>query len=100
MDWLIATGAMSLGILVGALVGWFVSEAEKWDQKALSAAVTILGGSGVPLLLNAFANPMPREVWLYPSGALLGFVIATVVELVYYDYYGNKRSFKRSENPD
>ena len=96
MDWMIATGSVSLGLLVGAMVGWFVSEAEKMDHKALWAAVSIVSGGGVLALFGAFSNTMPSEVWLYPAGALIGFIITTALELRYYDYYGTPRKSKNS----
>jgi len=46
MDWMIASGTISPGVLVGILVGYFVNEAKKMDQAILKSAISILAGGG------------------------------------------------------
>jgi len=96
MDWIIACGALSLGLLIGALVGWYVNEAKQINHKVLSLAVWVLAG-GIVLGLFRFLSAgdvAAREIWLYPVGLLIGFVAVTILELQYYDYYGKKRPQK------
>ena len=42
MDWIIAAGTISLGVLIGILVGYFVNEAKKMDKALLTSAIGIL----------------------------------------------------------
>jgi hypothetical protein len=98
MDWVIATGSICLGILLGALVGWFVSEAKAMDYRILSSSVGILTGGGVLALFGFLSKGSLREIWLYPVGLLLGFVAVTILELRYYDYYGKERPRKKAKN--
>ena len=79
---MIASGTISLGVLVGILVGYFVNEAKKMDQTILKSAISILAGGGVVAmfsLLGGLKEP-PHEIWLYPCGLLAGYFIATVYE--------------------
>jgi hypothetical protein len=85
MDWIIAAGTISLGVLIGILVGYFVNEAKKMDKALLTSAIGILAGGGVVAifsLLGGLKEP-PHEVWLYPCGLLAGYFIATVYEHVF-----------------
>jgi hypothetical protein len=85
MDWIVASGAFSFGAVVGILTGYFVSEAEKMDQKILKSAVGVVGGTAVLGLFSLLTGPngIPHEIWLYPVGLLVGFIGATVYEHVY-----------------
>jgi hypothetical protein len=46
-------GSLSLGGVVGMLVGFFAWEAREWDRKAIAAAVGVIGGGGVLALMGA-----------------------------------------------
>ena len=61
---MIASGTISLGVLVGILVGYFVNEAKKMDQTILKSAISILaGGSVVAMfsLLGGLKEPPMRS---------------------------------------
>ena len=98
MDWIIALGSFCLGALIGALVAWFVSEAEKMDHKVLAGAISALVGSSVLAMFSFLAGLRgpTHEYWFYPVGLLIGFVAVMLLELRYYDYYGKKRPPKKS----
>lgn len=69
---------------MGVMVGFFVQETEDWDGKALVSAVTVLTGGGVLAILRwtASLGGTTREVWFYPMGPVVGFVIGTIWEYV------------------
>jgi F0F1-type ATP synthase assembly protein I len=101
MDWIIVAGALCLGILIGALVGWFFSEAKETTPRVLGVSISALVGSSVLAMfsfLAGFRGPT-HEYWFYPVGLLIGFAIVIVLEMTYYDYYGNKRPRKKSTLP-
>jgi hypothetical protein len=77
MDWIIVIGVFSLG----AMLGWtsYVVFAGQRDIKTLSTIVGIIGGTVVLGFLRAFSGPesiLPREVWLYPVGILVGSLLS------------------------
>jgi hypothetical protein len=81
MDWMVATGAVCLGILIGILVGFYVQEEIKWDRRALVGAISAFAGGGVMALIHSLvSNGAPREFWLYPVGLLGGFIVGTIWE--------------------
>jgi hypothetical protein len=94
MDWMIISGTVCLGLLIGALVGWFVNEAKEMDFKVLSSSVLVLTGGGVLALFSFLAGGKNREIWLYPVGLLFGFIAVTAIEIWFYGYDGNKRAGK------
>ena len=77
MDWVIVSGASSLGLLIGIFVGFFVQEAEKWDHRALSSAGPAFAGAGTLAILHWAASGPTRELWFYPIGLVVGFIIGT-----------------------
>lgn len=95
MDWMVAIGSVSLGLLIGALVGWFVNEAMVMDRPVLSSSVYIMTGGGVLALFAFLAGHVPREIWLYPLGLLIGFFAVTAIEVWYWGYDGKKREHKK-----
>ena len=94
MDWLVASGTISLGLLIGALVGWFVNESKIMNDRVLGTAISILSGAGVLGLLSG-SRSSTREYWFYPVGLLVGFVVVTVIETWYWGYDGKKRERKQ-----
>jgi hypothetical protein len=80
VDSLAAGGAWCLGLLVGVMVGFFVQETEDWDRRALVSAVGVFTGGGVLAILRWAASLGGREVWFYPMGLVVGFVIGTIWE--------------------
>jgi O-antigen/teichoic acid export membrane protein len=76
MDWVVICGSLSLGMLVGMLVGFFVQESKTWAHRELSAAVAALAVTGVLAILRFDAHQ--REIWFYPIGLVVGFIIGTV----------------------
>ena len=80
-DWIVVLGAFWLGALLGTLLGFYVQEAEEWDQRALAASIWVIAGSSVLLLLQ-FLVPSAgaREIWFYPIGLVGGFIIGTIWE--------------------
>jgi hypothetical protein len=99
MDDRVAAGATSMGVLIGALVGWFVNEAEEMSEKILVSSASVLSGGGVLALFHFLADPTApkRELWLYPCGLLIGFVIVTIIEIVEYGYKGEREKDKAKQ---
>lgn len=94
LDWIIAIGALCLGVLIGALVGWYFSEQNKTTPLVLGVSISALVGSSVLAMFSFLAGLKgpTHEYWFYPMGLLIGFVIVIVLEMVFYDYYGNPRA--------
>jgi hypothetical protein len=92
-DWIVATGTTSLGLLIGAIVGWYFSEAQKTTLTVLTSSIAAIAGAPIVAMLKFLAEPRgpTHEFWLYPVGVLIGFVIVIALELRHYDYYGQKR---------
>jgi hypothetical protein len=97
LDWVIVTGALCLGILIGAIVGWYFSEAQKTTAVVLGFSISALVGSSVLAMFSFLAGLRgpTHEYWFYPVGLLIGFVIVIAIELTYYDYYGQPRKKTR-----
>jgi hypothetical protein len=80
MDNVVIGGVLSLGILIGLLVGWFVNEVGDFSLKALTGAISALAGSGVIAIFSLIApSSSTREFWFYPMGLLAGLLIAPIV---------------------
>lgn len=94
MDWTVVAGALCLGLLIGALVGWYVSEAEKTTPIVLGVSISALVGSSVLAMFSFLAGLRgpTHEYWFYPVGLLIGFVVAIMIDMAFYDYYGRRRS--------
>lgn len=86
-NWLTAVGAGSLGILIGILVACYTYEKEKWDERALKAAISALLSTAVFALFNMLGGP--KEVWAYPIGLLIGFPIGVLWE--YWEEYRERK---------
>jgi uncharacterized membrane-anchored protein YhcB (DUF1043 family) len=89
-DWLVAAGAMSLGILIGVLVACYTYEKKKWDENALRAAISALLSTGAFALFNLLGGP--KEVWAYPIGLLVGFPIGVLWE--YWEEYRERKGHR------
>jgi hypothetical protein len=84
MDFLVVSGVVSLGLLVGLLVGWFVNEDQPFTATGLVAAITVLSGAGVLGVFHLIAPAGPtREFWFYPIAVLGGVLIAPFLSVLY-----------------
>jgi len=93
MDWMVAIGAISLGLLMGILVGFYVYEEPKWDRRALIGAIsTFAGGGAMALIHSLVSSGGPREYWLYPVGLLGGFLIGMIWDSIYEHFHPDKNS--------
>jgi tetrahydromethanopterin S-methyltransferase subunit C len=93
MDWIIAVGSLSLGILIGAIVGWYFSESKIITLPVLAGCISALVGSSVLAMFSFLAGKSgpTHEYWFYPVGLLIGFVVVIGLELMHYNYYGERR---------
>ena len=76
-DWVVISGALSLGLLPGVLVAFFVQEAETWNHSALGFSVAALATSGVVAILRYTVSDAGEMIWFYPIGLVIGFIIGT-----------------------
>jgi hypothetical protein len=96
MDFLVVAGVVSLGLLVGLLVGWYVNEDQPFTTTGLLASITVLSGAGVLGVFHLIAPTGPtREYWLYPVAVLAGVLIAPPLSKLYDRLYVEKSKVKR-----
>jgi hypothetical protein len=70
-------GALSLGIVVGWLVRYFLRRFEKFTPQALGSVITIIVGGAVVKFLE-----VEKTVWwFYPIGLLVGFILYSIIAL-------------------
>lgn len=88
MDWLVILGSLSIGLLIGSFVGYYLNEAKEMSDIALKTSVSVLAGGGV-LALFGFLSPdgASREVWFYPLGLLAGFITAPFSDRAFNNLY-------------
>jgi len=55
MDWIIATGVLSLGLLIGILVGWYVNEVKIYTEQVVTSSIGIFAGGGVMAIFHSVA---------------------------------------------
>jgi hypothetical protein len=85
MDYLIAGGAISLGIVVGWMVYHTFVRQAKLDVKFLGSIISVMVGASVIGIFQKIAgngSGLPREVYLYPVGLLAGIVITATIKLI------------------
>ncbi len=95
-DWTIAGGAFSLGVLIGALVAWYISDADMGDRRVLFSAISALVGSSVLAMFSFLAglHGPTSEYWFYPIGLLAGFSAIMGFEIWYWGYDGEGRNHR------
>lgn len=92
MDCLVVSGVVSLGLLVGLLVGWFVNEDQPFTATGLVASITVLSGAGVLGVFHLIAPTGPtREFWFYPIAVLAGVLIAPPLSKLYDRLYPDEK---------
>lgn len=72
-----AIGAISLGIVVGWLIRYFLLRFEKFNSQVLGSTLSLLTG-GVVIGFFGIVDPEQDVIWFYPIGVLVGFVIYSV----------------------
>lgn len=86
-----ALGSLSLGIVVGWLIRFFIRRFKSFTPKALTSIVSIIAGGATVKLLEADNTVL----WFYPIGLLGGFLIYTMLALW---ALGIPRSFNSNKN--
>jgi hypothetical protein len=91
MDWVIVAGALCLGGLIGAMVGWYYNK-EVPTTAMLAASISALVGSSVLAMFSFLAGLKgpTHEYWFYPVGLFFGFMIVTLIEIKKFGYAGEK----------
>ncbi len=64
-----ALGAVSLGVVIGWLVSYFVRRFKKFNPQILASTIPIFIGGGV----IKFLQDNSSAIWFYPIGLLIGF---------------------------
>jgi hypothetical protein len=85
MNYVIAGGAISLGIVVGWMVYHTFVRQEKLDAKFLGSIVSVMVGASVIGIFQKVAgtnSSLPQEVYLYPVGLLIGIVATATVKFI------------------
>lgn len=86
MNYVIAGGAISLGIVVGWMVYHTFIRQEKLDAKFLGSIVSVMVGASVIGIFQKIAGTnsgLPQEVYLYPVGLLIGVVVTATVRFIH-----------------
>ena len=92
MDAIVAMGAGALGLLLGALTGWLVREAKTLQEKVIGTAIFILAGAWV---LSLISGTRTHDLWFYPLGLLVGFLIVLGVDIYLHGYEQKKPARRR-----
>jgi hypothetical protein len=85
MDYTIAAGAISLGMVVGWMVYRTFIQQATLDVKFLSSLISVMVGAGVIGIfqkISGSSSGLPREVYLYPVGLLAGVAAIPVIRFV------------------
>ena len=72
-----ALGSLSLGIVIGWLVRYFIRRFKRFTPATLTTVISIMAGGAAVKFLQADKTVL----WFYPVGLLLGFCIYTVLAL-------------------
>lgn len=64
-------GAISLGIVIGWLVSYFVRRYEDFTPQTLGATVPLIVGG----IIVKFLERSSSAIWFYPIGVLIGFAL-------------------------
>lgn len=78
MNIVAAIGALSLGIVVGWLVRYFIRRFKSFTPQALGFVISIIAGGAIIKFLEADKTVW----WFYPIGLLLGFILYTIVAIL------------------
>jgi len=71
-------GSLSLGIVIGWLVRYFIRRFKTFTPQALGSVVSIMVGGGLVKFLGANQTVL----FCYPIGLLLGFVGYTLIAII------------------
>ena len=92
MDYLIASSATSLGAVVGWMVHTTFVRQERLDAKVLGSIISVMVGAGVLGLFHTIngsgnngssgSSGLPREVYAYPIGLLVGVVANPIIKFI------------------
>jgi hypothetical protein len=87
MEWIVASGSLCLGLLIGILIAWYMLDVKEVNLTALYSSVAIAVGGSV-LGFFKFLSPggTADALWFYPIGLFLGFVGASVYDTIMYGY--------------
>ena|ERR1700733_3611169 len=78
MAYVPAIGTLSLGIVMGWLVRYFIRRFKDFTPQALGTVVSIMLGGAVLKLISTDATIL----FFYPIGLLIGFVVYTLLAML------------------
>jgi hypothetical protein len=102
IDYLMLTGAGALGAVIGWMVRKTFNQQQKLDAKILGSIVSVMIGSSVVAIFQAFRNqkgPLPDELWAYPIGLLVAVLVGALIDVISSSGKGTKAywAVKREE---
>jgi predicted membrane-bound spermidine synthase len=98
MDWVVASGVIAFGGLIGILVGWYVNEVKAYTESVVTTAMGLFVGSGAIAILQQVApTGSTREFWLYPVGLLIGVLIAPPIDVYFQNLYKSRKARMRGK---
>ncbi|HWZ98000.1 MAG TPA: hypothetical protein VN025_09580 [Candidatus Dormibacteraeota bacterium] len=85
VNYIIAAGAVSLGIVVGWMAYHTFKRQERLDAKVMGSIISVIAGASVIGIFQKIAgksSDLPQELYLYPVGLLIGVVVTAIVKFV------------------
>ncbi len=75
---------MSLGVVVGWMVYHTFVQQQKLDAKVLASIISVMVGASVIGIFQKIAgkSSLPREVYLYPVGLLIGVIVTASLKFI------------------
>ncbi len=93
MDLIVASGSAGLGFVIGALIGFYIDEADKLTLRVISGAISVIAGAGVIAIFRLLSSEhgITRENWFYGIGLPAGFILALIYNQISFGPYKDSK---------